>query len=405
MWSGLFRSHLSQPTLCRRAWAHHLRRSWQSLATSSVQNAIALPGDSLEILQEKNSKLRAVLQMLQWPRLLCFQGHGETHKLPLRSEKCNVSDVLPATEGRVLRYLAGFFDGDGCVSGRGLQVAQCFDRAEVLMLFRDTCGGSITKRRDGRGLRRPILQWSVHGQAARQAASRFAPCSITKQRQLLLLAHWPQEPLSRQACTRELSSLKRFDSAVSSDCSIEYFTGFFDAEGYIKVTGKTGLQLEVGQKFGTVLTCLQHMLAHDLGIQARVHQCSSRCRLFIGGRSDCKAVLRAMLGVGMLSKARQAKLAVSLNLENSAQVCEEMAGCVGNHSCGKRQDHAGRVRALKVAQMQKQARAGIGDSSQLQELQRFSCEHALLNAQHANRELREYIHKIQSLRGECWDVA
>ena len=49
----------------------------------------------------------------------------------------------------VLAYLAGFFDGDGCVacasglSGCYLSTAQSFDQAEVLMLFYETFGGSI----------------------------------------------------------------------------------------------------------------------------------------------------------------------------------------------------------------------------------------------------------------------
>ncbi|CAE7852136.1 unnamed protein product [Symbiodinium microadriaticum] len=407
MWSGLFRSHLSQPTLCRRAWAHHLRRSWHSLAASSVQAAIALPGDALEILQEKNSTLRAMLQTLQWPRLLRFHGYGETHELPLRSDKCKPPGALPAADERVLQYLAGFFDGDGCVFGGGIHVVQCFDRAEVLMLFRTAFGGSITKNRDGKGLNRPILQWRVFGQAARQAASLLAPRSITKHRQLLLLAGLPPQASSRsrQECTSELSFLKRFDSAVSRECSVEYFTGLFDADGHIALAGNAALRVEVSQKFGTVLRCLQHMLAHDLGIQASLYHLESKSTLRIRGTSACKAVLREMLGSGMLAKARQAELAVNVTLQNAVEVGKEMTNCVGNQTCGKRQDHAGRVRALKIARMQAKARAGIGDSSQLQELHRLRCEHTLLNAQHANRELREYIHMIQSLCGECWDVA
>ena len=212
--------------------SHFTRRIARAIACTPQdvvdQTLAAVSGDSLDILQQKNSELRATLQRLQWPRLLRFHSGGETHELPVRSQS-EASLVSAAAEER-LQYLAGFFDGDGCVhaqiSGCALSVTQSFDQADIL-LYRATLGGSIVKLCDGRGLQRPSLRWTISGPAARRAAHLLAPYSITKHKQLLLATDWPDETSGRQACRVELSSLKRFDSAVARQCSLEYLTGFF----------------------------------------------------------------------------------------------------------------------------------------------------------------------------------
>ena len=390
--------------------SHFTRRIARAIACTPQdvvdQTLAAVSGDSLDILQQKNSELRATLQRLQWPRLLRFHSGGETHELPVRSQS-EASLVSAAAEER-LQYLAGFFDGDGCVhaqiSGCALSVTQSFDQADILMLYRATLGGSIVKLCDGRGLQRPSLRWTISGPAARRAAHLLAPYSITKHKQLLLATDWPDETSGRQACRVELSSLKRFDSAVARQCSLEYLTGFFDAEGYIQPIAMAAVQLQIGQRFGTVLSCLQQMLAHNLGMQASLYHYASRSVLCIHGTSDAKDALRAMVGVGMLCKAEQAELAMSLTPQNAATVCQDLACRVGNQRYGNRQDLAGRARAQKLSKMQARARAGLLKDAQLQELDKFRSEHALLNAQHANRELQDFMHKVQNLSGECWEV-
>lgn len=62
-----------------------------------------------------------------------------------------------------LQYLAGFFDGDGCVSSHKLRptmsigVSDC--SAEILVLFRDVFGGGIYNLSRGRGLQKPSVKW------------------------------------------------------------------------------------------------------------------------------------------------------------------------------------------------------------------------------------------------------
>ena len=192
--------------------------------------------DTLEQVQRKNKQLRVQLSKSPWPKLKFFSSKGQNYGLPLRAESRDLR-CLPV--GPVLAYLAGFFDGDGCVacqqnmSGCSLVIGQSFDQAEVLVLFYETFGGSITLHRGGLGLNKPVLAWRACGQSARAAAQFLMPYSITKQKQLLLAAEWPVARSRREECKAELRALKKYDSAVSGRCSWEYCAGFFDAEGCI----------------------------------------------------------------------------------------------------------------------------------------------------------------------------
>ncbi|CAE7446241.1 CES2 [Symbiodinium sp. CCMP2456] len=120
--------------------------------------------DTLKELQNRNKELRARLSQRCWPGLKCFFSDGQIYSVPLRAVRRNDSH-RPAKAG--LAYLAGFFDGDGsvysqpCLSGTSMKVAQSFDQAEVLMVFRETFGGSIGSETRGMGLRKPKLQAGI----------------------------------------------------------------------------------------------------------------------------------------------------------------------------------------------------------------------------------------------------
>ena len=263
-------------------WVVLILAGW---ATSTSLNCAAGPKDeaccslaasrshTLQELQNKNKQLRAQLSRCRWPNLKSFSANGQIYYLPLRAHTQDWSHM--PTESR-LAYLAGFFDGDGCVfcatnlSGAGLGVSQSFDQAEILMIFRATFGGSITREHGGMGLRKPALRWCVWGQAARRAALLLAPHSITKQQQLVLAAQWPDaKSLQREKFKAKLGALKKYDSAVAGPCSWEYFAGFFDAEGYIEQPhGGNALVLKIAQKHPQVLRCIRSFLARSLGINA-----------------------------------------------------------------------------------------------------------------------------------------
>ena len=317
--------------------------------------------------------------------------------------------TLPTTER--LRYLAGFFDGDGCVlpdtglSGCRLMVSQTFNQAAVLLLFRDAFGGRIISERHGFGLHQPMLRWTVCSRNAARAARLLVPFSITKKRQLLLAASWPQARLERHQCMEQLACLKQYDSAVATHCTLEYIAGFFDAEGHVRACGPAQLSLSVFQKFGTVLACLKDSLAKGMHMDAQMRTYSYGCCLSMTRTSQCKQVLRALLPAGLLCKAEQAHLAISMTRENAPQVRAAMGMHVGNQGFGKRLDEDGLRRSVKMAAAHKQAtklkcRGELGKAeAKLQEIECLKNEHQLLNAHRENHQLHEYMHELRRFDG------
>ncbi|CAE7766385.1 petC-1 [Symbiodinium microadriaticum] len=370
--------------------------------------------DMLEEVQMKNHHLRAALSKSPWPILKCFSSNGQTCSLPLRAERRDFPQ-LPSKAR--LAYLAGFFDGDGCVSCRQdlsgcyLHVGQSFDQAEVLMLFYETFGGSITLQFGGMGLRKPVLQWVACGQSARHATQLLAPHSITKQKQLLLAAQWPEAKSDRKDCKTELRALKEYDSAVAGPCSWEYCAGFFDAEGCIhQKCGGVSLVLHLEQKHPRVLECLREFLAQSLGKDATVRKAGGSAHVLrICGLTSCKQILERLLAARLLCKAEQAKLALGLTTETAAQVDAEIGRLTGNQKFGKRLDAAGQERARKIATTQAQAarfRKGgqLAEArAKLREVEVHKQEHELLKAVHENQQLLQYMSKLRSLHDDLWD--
>ncbi|OLP93321.1 hypothetical protein AK812_SmicGene24781 [Symbiodinium microadriaticum] len=365
-------------------------------------------------VQMDNKQLRVRLNKSAWPILKCFSAHGQTYSLPLRAESRDLRRLPPEP---VLAYLAGFFDGDGCVvcesslSGCFLIVGQSFDQAQVPMLLYETFGGSITLHFRGRGLQKPALQWTAYGQSARNAAQLLAPQSITKQKQLLLAAQWPEAKSDRKDCKAELRALKEYDSAVAGPCSWEYCAGFFDAEGHIQQPrGGVSLVLQIKQKHPRVLECLREFLAQSSGKDATVGEAGESAHvLWICGLTSCKHILQHLLAAGLLCKAEQAKLALGLTPETAAQVDAELGCLTGNQMFGKRLDAAGRQRAKKIAATQARAarcrkQGWLAEASaKLNEIEVLKAEHELLKACRDNQQLAEYVRKLQSLHNNSWE--
>ena len=396
--------------LVRAAWA--VSTSFNCTAGPKDEACCGVPtrcADTLKELQKKNKQLRAQLSQSRWPGLKCFFSDGQIYSLPLRATKRNCSH-RPA-EGR-LAYLAGFLDGDGCVSGSLLKVSQSFDQAEVLMLFRKTFGGSIAYEHVGMGLSKPALQWRACGQSARRAAELLAPHSITKQKQLLLVALWHiATPEQRENLKSELRRLKDYDSAVTGPCSWEYCAGFFDAEGCItQPYAGASLVLEIVQKHPRVLKCIRSFLADTLSIRARVRKRKDNLHvLFVCGLDNCKQILQRLLDAGLLCKAKSAQLAANLTPENAMQVNTELRRLAGNQRFGKRLDAAGRQRAQKinsirklVARLKRKGQPAEAEAK-LVEVESLKQEHDLLKAGHENQQLLEYICKLQSLHDNSWE--
>ena len=369
--------------------------------------------DTLPTLQLKNKQFRTILQTLRWPRLKHVEADGILYDLPV--SHCDRPPALSwSTEPPSLQYLAGFFDGDGCVScqsdlsGCTIGVNQSFDTANVLMLFLDTFGGNVSREADGLGLKKPTLQWRVHGAKASLAASLLVPHSITKQTQLALATEWPNDRSCREDYKAKLVARKRCDSAVPGACSWEYLAGFFDAEGCILPSSRWSLQLKIVQKFPTVLKCIQSFLLGDLGINSRIYLSRSGSLLRVTGCTSSKQVLNSMLQSGLLCKAAQAELAMRMGPQDAGQVRVGLSKLKGNQHFGRKLDEAGQERARNIKSLQNSAhflerRGELQAAEALKvDLEIQKQEHALLNARLENQLLLEYAHQLQGLHDASW---
>ena len=376
--------------------------------------------DSLHTIARKNAQLRLLLKATQWPRLTHFKLGDTLYRLPLlsagRQEVQGNRTFSPPT----LRYLAGFFDGDGHVGsasdlrGAFLEVSQSFDKSAILMRFRETFGGSIKLSAQGVGLRKPVLAWCIHGTAARSAAQCLAVHSIGKGKQLDLAGAWPTEKSCRADFKAQLHKLKQHDSALVRRCSWEYCAGLFDADGHIQqISGTTMLSLHLHQKFDTILKCVQSFLGSSLGLDASLRK-SDKQQIFslsVFGKSNCRQVLGAMLRAGLLGKADQARLAIGLTRETATQVREQLGDMTGNQQFGKRFDEAGLQRARRIKALGMQAaywkRKGKPDDAKaiLLEVDLLKSQHKLLNARHENQQLLRYYEMIRGLQRSAEHVS
>ena len=387
---------------------------------SKIDKCAATFGDGVAEVRGKNEQLRAVLKTLPWPELVCLEVQGRVCHLPIcGASRASMRTPVPcdSADASNLRYLAGFFDGDGCVScssdlsGCIVAVTQSFDKADVLMLLCEMFGGSIRRSRNGVGLWKPVLQWIACGQSARRAASLLAPHSITKRKQLLLAGAWPKQRSDREDCKVELRALKYSDSAVAGPCSWEYCAGFFDAEGCISQPGGGAcLRLDIVQKHAQVLKCLSDFLAGSIGIHAKVSAATSTMhRLRVHGLRNCKQMLQCMLEAGLLCKAKQAELALGLTAENAMQVCAEFAHLTGNQQYGKRLDADRRQNIKMITTLRRQAGNMIRRKELhkaeviLRKLEVLQSEHELSKALNENVQLLEYSRGIEFLHDICWD--
>ena len=379
---------------------------------SDMSALVAESGDLLHVVKKKNQDLRVLLRTVKWPRLMSVVVQGKTYNLPFRGTASLTRDWASCTEER-LRYLAGFFDGDGCVqnqsclSGCNLTVTQSIKQIDVLLLFLDVFGGRLTRHADGAGLCHPSLRWQVSGTDACCAARLLARYSITKRRQLEIVADWPMDRPGRVCGREDLKSLKQYDSAVSAECTLEYCTGFFDAEGHVQHRGGAQLCLHIHQKFVTVLECVHDCLLNQVGVAAQLRRANDALfHLYVSRAPACKEVLQEMIRAGLLCKAEQARLAIGLTLENCVEVRAGLARCVGNQQFGKKfnEDGMKRARNISVMRMHAARLRQCGEltkaEAKLHEIHVLKEEHKLLNAYHENKELHDYMCVLRGRLGK-----
>ncbi|CAE8616370.1 unnamed protein product [Polarella glacialis] len=252
-----------------------------------------------------------------------------------------------------LEYLAGFFDGDGCVTAgwsKGscrLKVSQVSDRGEASVRFHAAFGGGIYALGQGRGAQKPSVQWPVSGQDGRAAAK----WPSMKTAQLQIAAAWPQCPQLRMVDFRKLKQYKLHCHAPDGlSCSWAYIAGFFDAEGCITIPAASiAISLTMTQRNRAILDCILAFLeAEQPGVWRPVSNSGPDYRLKCSLSAASREALQKMLSSGLVVKRQEAEFAPTLNQTNHLEVRESLAKLYGNQSRYLRFDAAGALRAKNM---------------------------------------------------------
>ncbi|CAE7502948.1 USP [Symbiodinium sp. CCMP2592] len=309
---------------------------------------------SLQQLQRRFDRLRQLQNRLCLPAAGHIDVCGRRYCLPLSAEHARPCKQVPP---RVLNYLAGFFDGDGCVtvcrSSIRLQVSQTESNGAVLFLFRNIFGGSITREHHARGLRRPSVQWFVTGGTCRQASALLSTGTSCKRSQLAIASLWPQERSLRAEAAGRLKLLKQQAHEEASCPSWQYLAGFFDAEGCITVGPRVCVRLAIKQKFPPVLHAIQSFLAHN-GIGCEVYE--THGELVVSVTEASKRLLAKLLRSGLRVKREAARLALQTCSGNLVKVRSDLHEMVGNQGRYRRLSTDGLDRGNEIRRIQDRLR-------------------------------------------------
>ncbi|CAJ1446817.1 unnamed protein product [Effrenium voratum] len=319
-----------------------------------------VPSQSLASLQRRAERLSGLLRRVQHPQPTEFAVEGRIFPLPLSS----ISAPAGQLKQEDLDYLAGFFDGDGCVSmnrstGRiQLSVNQAIDQASVLLHFRDALGGGICRHQDGAGARRATLRWHSSGDSAILAARLLGSVPSMKQAQLQIAVEGTAAPADRNSLADKLKMLKHLAYQPGClPCSWHYLAGFFDAEGCIRVDARHATaSLSISQLNPYVLTCIRRFLQqqslHSWGLYSHTRQTELACWK---GR-ECKETLKELLANGLLVKRGQAKLVLGLSSATHQLVRESIGNLKGNQGRYIRLDESAAAVAKAITSAQQKLR-------------------------------------------------
>ena len=317
------------------------------------------------------SRLMQLQGRIRYPPLKSITVGDETYHLPLKAK-----DSAPQKPTQAeLEYMAGFFDGDGCVSmekssGKiSLKITQNVDSAGVLLYFRDRLAGGVGMGCCRTGRQKACLHWQLYGSQPRHAAGLLSQVPSMKQAQLLIAAKRVAKT-HRGEVAEQLSRFKQRNHRPNRlRCTWPYFAGFFDAEGSVGVDALTGgLHLEVWQVNPFVLEHLLRFLHQD-GLKSwHFYQGNSCAKLRCYETATCKRTLERLLKNGLLVKKKQAELALSITSKNYRQVREAIMSHNGWHQRYRRLDEEGLDRAKEIQVLQRNLlRLSCTEKSQLLE--------------------------------------
>ena len=363
----------------------------------AVWHRCTAPVVELAKWQRRCDRLVQLQGRIRYPSLKSFIVGEKTYDLPLRTID---SQRQPSQEE--LEYLAGFFDGDGCVTmtrqtGQiAMIISQNVDSAEVLWYFRDRLGGSIGMQMRGTGRHKACLLWRVTGARMRHAAALLSQVPSMKQAQLRIAARTIAKT-DRAETVEQLRQLKQKDHCPKKlRCTWRYFAGFFDAEGSVSVmTAGNQLRLSIDQVNSFVLKQLMQFL-HRKGLQAWRLYVGDKCsKLVCVHTADSTKTLGCLLGNGLLVKKKQAEIGLTISNDNFRQVREAIMGLNGWQNRYARLDTKGMQRAKAIQALQTRANRYANRRSCAVELNILQAEIQGLQQEHMFLKL---VSKCRSLR-------
>ncbi|CAE7455769.1 USP [Symbiodinium natans] len=319
---------------------------------------------SLQQLERRFDRLRQLQNRIKLPAAKYFEAFGRRYPLPLRAKCAGSHNYIPQ---RALEFLAGFFDGDGCVtcrmnrSGCELSVTQSHFGVGVLLLFRNLLGGGVYLEKAAVGMQKPALRWAIAGEGGRHAARLLSSTGCCKRHELRIASSWPQDHSARLAAALELRRLK--DSPPTARCpSWSYLAGLFDAEGCISLRAPQYIHLSLDQKSLGVLLAVKTFL-HESQIPCTLPTSSRRkCHsLRINSTGVSRLALRKLISAGLRVKRRSAQVVLQMSRANFHEVRSSLQGLVGNQGMYQRLSRSGIERALEIRSIWRRLKATAGD--------------------------------------------
>ena len=363
----------------------------------------------LKKLEVISRKLMEHLRSQRRPPLTHVNVGGVLLRLPIRAEVL-VRNSVPAPKQHA-EYLAGVFDGDGCVlaqgdlSGFALSVSQQIENNSLLIAFLYRFGGSISACHSGTGTKQPSIQWRVYGQAARKAAAELEEHCLVKKEQLEIALRWPNGRTDREQCAVRLKGLKRLEPniAESATTSWRYISGFFDAEGCIRIAPDCNtVRLSMVQRDLPILDAIRRFLEHKLpsSYVGTSQIAQSHYVLEVASKNSVRYILEGMLANGLLVKRATAEHVLqSIDLPHST-----LRGCEpaikGHQKFFEKLDAAGCERSRSIHSLGDKCRRAMKTKTPLavdelkSQLASAKLEHAILNVLTRIKRLRLAIASI-----------
>lgn len=118
-----------------------------------------------------------------------------------------------------LAYMAGFFDGDGCITvatntnkGLTLRAYVAQNTIEPLLLFQNVWPKGVMAQQRGRR----VIHFYTHGRTAVGMLEALLPYLIVKKEQAELAIRWYEPDFDRHAAKAALSEMKVYKDVVSN---------------------------------------------------------------------------------------------------------------------------------------------------------------------------------------------